>query len=468
MKQLSGLDASFIYAQTANQHQHIGGLGIYDQSALPAPLRFKEIVEHVGRRLHLSAAFSRKLARVPLDLGLPYWVDDSTFDLEFHVRHTVLSNPRDWRQLMIHASQLHAQPIDLRRPPWELWVIEGLDHVRGIPAGSVGLLFKLHHCAVDGISAWEMVDALHDREPDAAVTAPDKELQPAAEPSAIELLSRAAVDAVHQPLRFARTIYETLPVVRETLYRGLRDMPLFTGDVPATRLNRVVSPHRVHDSCVFSLDVLRLIRKLECGATVNDVVLTIVGGALRRYLTSYDDLPAKSLIAGCPVSIRSDAAKGTGGNQAVFAMIALGTDIADPVERLRRVHRIASAKKEFMHAVPAGVLTEYAQFVPGTLAGLATSTYSRAALANRHRPLFNTIVTNIPGSTAPLYFCGARMRHYDAWGPVWDGMGILHPVTSYDGQVYVSFDADLAQMPDPAVYRACLEQSFDELLAAAS
>ena len=468
MKQLSGLDAAFLYAETANQHQHIGGLGIYDQSALPGgALRFKDVLEHVRSRLHLSAGFRSKLARVPLDLGLPYWVDDNDFDLKFHVRHIALSQPRDWRQLMIDASRLHARPIDLTRPPWELWVIEGIDDVEGIPSGSFGALFKLHHAAVDGISAWEMVDALHDRDPSTVVTAPDQPAAALTAPNTVEMLARAAASSVATPFRLARTIYGSLPIVRETLYRGLREMPLFTGDVPGTRLNRAVGPHRVHDSRTFPLSELQRIKALVSGATINDVVITIVGGALREYLKKYDELPDKSLVAGCPISIRSDSAKGTAGNKAVFAMIDVGSEIADPVERLGSVHRIASAKKEFTHAIPAGVLIEYAQYVPGTLAGLATTTYSRVGLANRHRPLFNTIITNVPGSPEPLHFAGAPMRHYDAWGPVWDGLGIIHPVTSYCSQVTVSFDADRDQLPDPALYTACLQRSFEELRAAA-
>jgi diacylglycerol O-acyltransferase / wax synthase len=469
MKQLSGLDAAFLYAETPNQHLHIGGLGIYDQSKLPGgALRFKDVLDHVRSRLHLSAGFRSKLARAPFDLATPYWIDDPDFDLEFHVRHIALTEPRDWRQLMIDTSRLHSRPIDLTRPPWELWIIEGIDNVEGIPKGSFGVLFKLHHSAVDGISAWEMVDALHDRDPSTVITAPDEQSEKLTAPHPVKMLARAALSGVTAPVRIARTVVDTVPIVKETLLRGLREMPLFTGDVPGTRLNKAVGPHRVHDSRTFPLEDLRLIKGLVQGATVNDVVITIVGGALREYLQKYDELPEQSLVAGCPISIRSDDAKGTAGNKAVFAMIDVGSQIADPVERLQSVHRIATAKKEFTHAVPAGVMIEYAQYIPGTLAGLATTTYSRVGLANRHRPLFNTIITNVPGSPELLHFAGAPMRRYDAWGPVWDGLGIIHPVTSYCGQVTVSFDADRDQLPDPGLYSECLQRSFEELRAAAN
>lgn len=467
-RQLSGLDAMFLYSERPSQPQHIGGLGIYDQSDFAdEPLRFKQILDHVRSRLHLSEGFRNKLSRVYMDLGRPYWVTDPDFDVEYHVRHIALTQPQDWRQLMIDVSRLHARPIDLTRPPWELWIIEGLDNLPGISPGSFGVLFKLHHCAVDGISAWEMVDALHDHEALAPSSGTLAKFETEEGPSQPKMLASAVKSVAVSPVRIAKTLYQTLPIVRETLYRGARDMPLFSGRAPATRLNGKVGPHRVHDSRTFTLADIREIRTLERGSTVNDVVVSIVGGALRKYLEAHGELPEASLIAGCPISIRAEADQGAAGNQAIFAMVDLGTNVKDPVERLRQVREITSAKKEFTHAVPAGVLTDYAQYVPGNLTKLATTTYSKAALANRHRPLYNTIVTNVPGSREPLYFAGARMVHYDAWGPVWDGLGIIHPITSYCGQITVSFDADRDQMPDPALYIQCIQESFDELLAAA-
>ncbi|MGU3586782.1 WS/DGAT/MGAT family O-acyltransferase [Rhodococcus sp. C26F] len=466
MNQLSGLDAAFLFAETPSQFLHIGGLGIYDPATRPGEtIRFKTILRNIESRLNRSKVFRRKLSRVPLDLDFPYWVDDPDFDIEFHVRHVALTAPADWRQLMIDSCRLNARSIDLTRPPWEIWVIEGLDAVEGVPSGSFAVLFKLHHCAVDGISGWEMLDALHDLTPSAIVAA--ESFQPRPGSGTIHKLARAALRGVTEPARLTDTLYKTLPIVRETLYRGAREMPLFAGTVPRTPLNGAVGPHRVHDSITVPLDHLRSIKALVEGATVNDAVVAIVGGALRNYLSEHDDLPERSLVAGCPISIRSEAGRGQAGNQAVFAMIPVGSDTAAPIERLRQVHRTTAAKKEFTHAVPASVLCDYAEYLPSALAGLAVTTYSRVGLANRHRPLFNTIVTNVPGSQQPLYFTGAKMLHYDAWGPIWDGLGLIHPVTSYCGDVTISFDADRDQMPDPYLYRRCLENSYRDMYDAA-
>jgi WS/DGAT/MGAT family acyltransferase len=278
----------------------------------------------------------------------------------------------------------------------------------------------------------------------------------------VRLLARAVGANALQPLRLARSAYETLPIVRETVMRGVRDMPLFPGTVPRTRLNRRITAHRVHDSRTFALDDLRRIKAGVKGATINDVVLTIVGGALREYLA--DELPDRSLVCGCPSSIRPPKDPSAAGNQAIFAMVPIGTDIDDPLERLASIHDAIAAKKEFTHAVPANVLTDYASYVPGGLMMLATRTYSRAALANRHRPVMNTIVTNVPGWREELYFAGARMIHWDPFGPVWDGLGLIHPVVSYLGDITVAFDAARDVVPDPDHYAGCLQRSYDRLL----
>jgi len=464
MKQLSGLDWIFLQTETASQPMQLGGLGIYDQSDVPGGvLRFKEILRHLEGRLHLSSVFRRRLAPVPFSLDRPYWVDDDAFDLEFHVRHVALPQPRDWRQLCIQCARLHARTLDRSRPLWEMWIIEGIDRVDGVAPGSFGVFFKIHHAAVDGISGREMIDVVHDPTPEGDVGDPEAPYRPSPAPGDLGVLARAAYHIALQPLNLVRTAHATLPIARETLLRGLRDMPLFPGTVPRTALNGPVNAHRVHGSRTFSLGKLRRVKAAVPGATINDAVLAIVGGALREYLAAHDDLPDRSLVCGCPISIRPPNDQQAAGNQAIFAMVSIGTDIDNPRARLGAIHDAISAKKEFTHAVPASVLTDYAQYVPGSLTMLATRTYTRAALANRHRPVMNTIVTNVPGWREEISFAGARMVHWDPFGPVWDGLGLIHPVVSYLDRITVAFDAARDVLPDPDFYADCLQRSHDAL-----
>jgi diacylglycerol O-acyltransferase / wax synthase len=262
MRQLSGLDTVFLHAETPSQPLQLGGLGIYDQSTVSGgKLRFKEILAHIEGRLHLSSVFRRRLANVPLSLDRPYWVDDPEFDIEFHIRHVALPEPRDWRQLMIEAAHLHSRTLDRSRPLWEWWVIEGLDNVEGVPPGSFAVFYKIHHSAVDGISGREMIDVAHDRTANAPAPVSDRAWNPPSVPSGMRLLTYAMLNNARQPLNLSRTMYATIPILRETVMRGLRNMPLFPGTVPSTQLNRKVSAHRVHDSRTFPIDELRRIKR---------------------------------------------------------------------------------------------------------------------------------------------------------------------------------------------------------------
>ena len=203
------------------------------------------------------------------------------------------------------------------------------------------------------------------------------------------------------------------------------------------------------------------------GATVNDVVLSVIGGAMRAYLDEKGELPAESLLAMAPISVRSKDQKGTQGNQVASMTVALRSDIEDPLERLAAVYAGTASAKEMVNAIGARLMTDYTQFIPSAIAGLAARLYSRASLANRHAPLSNCVVTNIPGPQAPLFFCGAEQVGYFGLGPVVDGMGLIHPVLSYNGMLSISASSDRAMMPDPGNYADCLRESFRETLDAA-
>jgi len=468
MQQLSGMDASFLYFETRSAPTHIGSFAIYDQStASGGRVTFKGILANVERRLHLARCFRQKLVQVPLDLDHPYWIEDPAFDIEFHVRHIALPQPGDWRQLCIQAARIHARPLDLSKPLWEMYVIEGLDRVAGAPIGSFAVLTKIHHAAIDGVSGAEIAAAIHDLTPDAEPPEPEEEWLPERTPTLLELAARTTYNNLRQPFRFVRVLSRAAPAAARALLESSDEDLRSSRPVPRTRFNAPVSGHRVVEGRSFSLAEIREIREQVPGATVNDVVLSVCGGALRRYLEHHGELPEDPLVAMAPISVRSPKQKGAAGNQLSVMTVTLFSNIADPLERLEKVHDDTRSSKATAEAIGARTMTDVTQFVPGSLAGLAARLYTRLGLANRIRPFLNTVITNVPGPQVPLYFSGARMVSLYGMGPIMDGMGLIHPVFSYAGQITISVTACRDQMPDPGFYASCLQDSYDELRKAA-
>lgn len=243
-----------------------------------------------------------------------------------------------------------------------------------------------------------------------------------------------------------------------------------TGTVPRTRFNANITAHRVVDGRSFSLADVRAIKSAVDGATVNDAVLTIVGGALHKYLKHHGELPGDPLVAMAPISVRDPSQRGSAGNQVAAMMVGLRTNIEDPLERLQAVHEGAVASKALTNAVGARNLADYSRFIPSQLAGLAARLSTSAemrALTERAAPAINTVVTNVPGPQTPLYFAGAEALNFVGLGPVYDGMALIHPVFSYCGRLAISFTSCRETLPDPERYADMLQASFAELQAAA-
>lgn len=467
MQQLTGLDSSFLYMETGSTPMHIGSLSIYDQSSAPdGHVTFKQILNFFDKRLHKARAFRQRLVKVPLSLDHPYWIEDPDFDLEFHVRHIALPRPGDWRQLCIAAARIHSRPLDMRKPLWEAWVIEGLDNVEGIPKGSFALLTKIHHAAIDGVSGAEIAEAIHDLAPDADVEEPAADWSPERIPTGVELLTRTAARSLRKPFKFGRLIARSAPSLLKVaggLWTRQLKLPI---RVPRTRFNANVGSHRVFDGRVFRLEDIKAIKNTQEGTTVNDVVVTICGGALRRYLEARNELPSASLVAMAPMSVRSTSDMGTAGNQVTAMSLPIRTDIADPLKRLLAVSEESKQAKKLTHVMGPTLSADAAEFLPSTVSALLMRMYADAALAERIPPLFNTVITNVPGVGVPLYSMGSRLVATWGLGPVVHGLGLFQPVLSYNGTITISAIADRDMMPDPAFYSECLQAAFDELYAA--
>jgi diacylglycerol O-acyltransferase / wax synthase len=477
MEQLSWTDDMMLRAERPETPMQIQMLLIYDQSTAPdGKVTFKRILGEIDARLHLAPTFRRRLTELPGGLHMPYWVDDPNFDLEYHVRHIALPQPGDWRQLCIQIARIHGRQLDLRRPPWEMTVIEGLNSIPGVPKGSFAISLKLHHCVVDGMESVELMAAMHDLAHDSArPAAPEKPWNPGALPSTADLVTRTAINGVLHPLRAGKLL---IPSAFGAL-RHLADLPgtiavglsaaLAPGSgsvfAPGTRFNGTPTPQRAFEARFHDLADFKRIKACVPDATINDVALAYVGGALRQYLDGHDELPEETLVAACPMSIRSNSESGSGGNRLFGRLQALGTTIADPLERLAAIVDETSAFRDTSDTSSSSRLMELVGTVPTTLLGFAVKAAS--AVPFSAPAVANTTVSNVPGPTDPIFFAGARLLRVTGLGPLIGGMNLFHIVASYNGTVSIGVTADRSALPDPGHYADCMQSAFQEMLSAA-
>ena len=467
MRQLQGMDASFVALETKNSPMHIGSILIYNPATAPGGfVRFKDILNFFQSRLQLSKTVRQRMVKVPFDLDYPYWIEDPDFDLEYHVRHVALPKPGDWRQLCIQAARIFARPLDLTRPPWEFTVVEGLDNIPGVAPGSFAMVTKVHHAAIDGMSGIDLMEAMHTLDRNQPPPNEPDTWKPEKVPNPAELIGKSYFNAVTNPLKQLEVAAKAAPGLAKAL-KGLVDKDFNVSRemlAPKTRFNKVISAHRVVGGVGVPLADIKAIRALAPGAKVNDVFLAIVGGALRKYLLAKNDLPAKTLTAMAPISVRAKGEKGDMGNQ-VAAMIApLGTHIEDPAERLQFCHERTTNSKAMTEAIGARNMTEASKVSPALWMSLGAQLYTRLGLANRGMPpAFSTVVTNVPGPPVPIYSTGAKLESMYGLICLTDGMGLAHTVQSYVDEATVAFTACRELMPDPEFYAQCIEDSFAEL-----
>lgn len=470
MKQMQGLDAAFVAFEQPNAPIHIGSMAIYDPSTAPGGfVRFKDILNFIRHRLHLAKTMRQRMVKVPFGIDYPYWIEDPNFDLEYHVRHAALPRPGDWRQLCILTARTFARPLDLTRPPWELLVVEGLDNVDGVPTGSYAILSKVHHAAIDGVSGVDMMKALHSASPEVDEIPDPDPWKPERMPSQLGMFARGYVRGFTNPLRQVQVAAKSLPGVYKVAKGAIKgDFDIAsTFNTPRTRFNGKVSAHRVIDGRSFSLADIKKIRVLSEGATVNDVMLSIVGGAMRAYLIDKNELPAETLAAMAPISVRAENEKNSMGNQVSAMRAALGTNIASPAERVNFVRQETQKSKAMTNAIGARQMAEMSKLSPALYMGIGARLYSQFGLANRIKPIFNTVVTNVPGPPVPIYSAGAKLVNIYGNLCLLDGVGLGHVVQSYVDKITVTCTACRDAMPDPAFYSECVQASFDEHLAAA-
>ena len=466
LKQLSAQDAQFLYTQTANNLTHIMGVYIYDPSTAPGGfVRFKDIIRHVESRVDTSPLFKRRLHRLPFDMDHPYWVEDEHFDIEAHMSHARLPEPGDWRQFCIAVARYFSKPMDMNRPLWDIYIIEGLDRIPGIPKGSFAMLHRVHHAAVDGASGAHAFIAMSDIDakgtPAIPEPPPSEDLGRA--PSSAETLTRAWSASMQSPVKFINALMKMSPAIVASARKSIAEGGMTAG-VPETRFNVPVGPHKMFDATTVALSDVAAIRKKVAGATVNDVVLTTVGGALRKYLAKHKELPKESLVAVAPINLRGKGGKAsTPGNQVSAMSVPVRTDIADPLERLAAIRDYTLEAKEAKAGVSARIMTDLSQHIPGATMAAVARLVTSERFAVRGTNLF---ISNVPGAQVPLYLAGAQLVQQHGMAPLANNMGLFVATPSYNGRIAFSIIGERAIMPDIAFFRECIDESFADLMAA--
>jgi diacylglycerol O-acyltransferase / wax synthase len=480
MKPLSGVDNLFLQMEHGNQYMHVAGLGIYDQSTAPGgAVRFKQILDFFSRRVSSIKVFRRRLVVPPFNIDRPYWVEDAEMDVEYHVRHIALPAPGDWRQLMIQVARIHSRPLDRSKPLWEAYVIEGLDNIRDVAPNSFAFYIKFHHAAVDGEAGAQITKAIHSltSELDGGPLVPSVVIADR-EPTKLELYARAAAHRGGQFLGAGRLMANLgaragkagLELAREGKLLEISNTFMRSGfpapsedsgfrKKPLTRFDASISPHRVVDAVGLSLSECKTIREHVPNVTINDIFLATCGGAVRRYLTAKNELPEQSLSALMPISTRGEVKDLDAGNQIGMVAVPLRSDIADPIERLRRVKQGSSEAKRASSVLGHDFSTKLLQLLPATA--------SEALISKGLVSLCNTTVSNVRGPDVPLYLAGARLQVFLPVSAVTDGVGLNMTGFSYNGVLWVCFVACRHMLPDPKFFRQCLNESFAEILQAA-
>jgi diacylglycerol O-acyltransferase len=462
---LTALDSSFLHLEDATSHMHVASVTIFEGP----PPSYEDFVAHIESRLALVPRYRQKLRSVPLGQGRPVWVDDPHFNIEYHVRATALPPPGSEEQLKRLAGRVFAQQLDREKPLWEAWLVQGVHRAGDSPdeAERFALLSKTHHCLVDGVAGVDLTAVLFDTSPEPGATPrAEHAWVPRPEPTSAQLLGEALLErattpaeivrsaraAFRAPRRVAERAYETFAAIGALARTGLA--------APPSSLNVEIGPHRRFDWVRTDLALFKQIKN-ALGGTVNDVVLAVVTGGLRRFLEERgEDVSELELRAMVPVSVRREQEYGMTGNRVAAMMAPLPVYEADPVERLRILRASMAGLKEGKQAIGAQILTELGGFAPPTV-------LAQAARIQARQRFFNLVVTNVPGPQIELYVLGRRLLDLFPLAPLAKRQSLCIAVMSYNGGLDFGLLGDFDAVPDLENMSRGLQHSLDELRQAA-
>ncbi|MCB0867014.1 MAG: wax ester/triacylglycerol synthase family O-acyltransferase [Solirubrobacterales bacterium] len=457
MDRLSAIDASFLANESGTSHMHVGAITIFEGP----PPAYDDLLAHIESRLHLVPRYRQKLAFPPVETGRPFWVDDPQFNLGYHVRHSALPAPGGEDELRRMGARVFSQQLDRTKPLWELWLVEGLRKKR------FALISKTHHALVDGISGVDIATVLFDVKPVPEATGHVRDWIPRPEPSTASLAARGIESAAKAPLGVVRRAAHVASSPNATLRsvqqaaEGLGEVAWeFANPAPDMPLNVPIGPHRRFVWVRGDLAELKRI-KGELGGTVNDVVLTAVAGAMRRWLRARgvrtEGLELRALV---PVSIRAEDQHGELGNQIAAVRGPLPVYVEDPVSRLRTVREAMDDVKSSKKALGAEMITRFNDFAPPTL-------LAQASRINFSTRLFNLIVTNVPGPQFPLYVLGRELLDIFPVAFLPENHALAIAIMSYNGKIDFGLLGDYDAMEDVTLVAEGIEAEIKQLLEAA-
>jgi len=468
MKQLSAQDAQFLFMENGRNLSNVAMACIYGPpKGSPHTSIVEALLAQLDQRIKLSPVFTRRLIRVPMDLDYPYWADDEYFDLHRHVHQHRLADGDSWSQFCDLMGRIYSRPFDTQRPLWEMHVVENLGQFLDVPEGSFALIIKVHHAAVDGAAMMKLFGCLSDR--DAEGTPFFDELEEAESsgppPSPREIWRSFLANQIKSPLRVSRGLLGASKIAVGSMFSKKGEAAVAEqGEIPITRFSLPVSPDKTFDAIEFPLANLKAMQHLAEEAKINDVVLALCGGALRRYLEKHNELPPETLVGWVPINTRGKGAAEGEGNQVTAMTTDLYTQVEDPIERLAKITAQTQLAKAGKTGTSIRLIAEITRSMPSPVLAATTQMLLRSGATAK---LSNVAISNVPGSPVPLYLKGSRCLHQFGMTPLGDGMGLFIVALGYDGKLSLSLTSTLQMVPDMDFLRDCLNASFTELDQAA-
>jgi diacylglycerol O-acyltransferase len=443
MQRLSGLDASFLYLESAQQPLHVCSILELDTSTMPGGYTFDRLKEAFSLRIKGLPTFREKIVDSPFNLDHPVWVEDTDFDIDRHVHRIGLPAPGGRHELAEICGHIASIQLDRSRPLWETWVIEGIAGTDASKDGRLAVMTKVHHAGVDGVSGANLMSVLCSTEPDAP---PPDPVEGPGGVNQLELAANGLFRFATRPLNLARVLPLTLAGVVESVRRGVSGQAMTAPfRAPQTAFNAKVTGHRNIAYAQLELEDIKTV-KSRFDVKVNDVVMALCAGVLRKFLLDRGELPKEPLVAMVPVSVR-DKSDRLGRNQVSGMFSRLETHIEDPAERLRSIAKANSTAKQHSSAIAATLLQDWSQFAAPAVFGIAMRVYSSTRLT-QSRPVHNVVISNVPGPQMPLYHLGAEVKAMYPLGPIFHGSGLNITVMSLNGKLDVGIISCPELLPD--------------------